>query len=102
MVANFQKYVQSFGTDTSAIEPMLECGLLIIDDLGTEPTIKNVTQEHIYNVINERTAKKLPFIISTNLSPAAIKERYDYRIVSRICDTKNSALIEFKGGDLRH
>jgi DNA replication protein DnaC len=49
MVSAFQKYVQGFGQDIAIIEPFLDCGLLIIDDLGSEPTIKNVTQEHILN-----------------------------------------------------
>jgi DNA replication protein DnaC len=101
MVTSFQKYVQSFGQDTAALDTFLDCDLLIIDDLGSEPVIKNVTQEHIYNIINERIVNELPFIITTNLSPIDILDRYDQRIAGRITSQKNSARIEFKGGDLR-
>jgi len=51
MVESFQKYIQSYGRDEQAISPLLESDVLIIDDLGTEPIIKNITQEHIYSVI---------------------------------------------------
>lgn len=100
MVTAFQKYVQSFGT-SDAIDTFLDCDLLIIDDLGAEPTIKNVTGEHIYNIINERLLHNRPFIITTNLSPAQLMVRYDQRIASRILSTETSTLIEFKGPDRR-
>jgi DNA replication protein DnaC len=60
--------------------------------------IKNVTQEHIYNILNERLLHGRPFIITTNLSPAAIMEKYDQRIASRLL---SATLIEFRGEDLR-
>ncbi len=66
--------------------------ILIIDDLGTEPVLKNVTKEYLYNLINTRQNKNLPTLISTNLSPDQILDRYDERIFSRMSN-KNIALI---------
>jgi len=101
LVQSFQKYVNTFGRDTDEIDRFLECGLLIIDDLGTEPVIKNVSQEHIYNVLNERLLKNRAFLITTNLDPNTIMERYDERIASRILSTETSTVIEFRGSDMR-
>jgi DNA replication protein DnaC len=101
MVNAFQKFVQSFGADTDAIDTFLECDVLIIDDLGAEPTLKNITQEHIYNIINERLLHNRAFIVTTNLSPSDIVNRYDQRISSRILAQGTSALLEFAGKDLR-
>jgi DNA replication protein DnaC len=101
MVNNFQKFVNTFGRETEKIDDYLECDLLIIDDLGAEPTIKNVTNEHIYNIINERLINKKPFVITTNLSEKALIERYDQRIASRILARETNVFIEFTGKDLR-
>jgi len=101
MVNAFQKYVNSWGRDFDSIDDFLSCDMLIIDDLGAEPTIKNITQEHICNILNERLSNGRAFIITTNLAPAAIIERYDQRIASRILSKETSTLIEFKGKDLR-
>jgi DNA replication protein DnaC len=83
------------------IDVFLDCDVLVIDDLGTEPTIKNVTQEHIYNIINERLLNKRAFIITTNLKPSELTARYDERIANRILSKNTSYFIEFKGHDLR-
>lgn len=101
MVNAFQKLVNSFGRDDERINAFLDCDVLIIDDLGAEPVIKNVTQEHIYNILNERLVNNRAFIITTNLNPSDIFERYDQRIASRILAKENSTLVEFKGKDLR-
>ena len=101
MVNAFQRYVNTFGRDDNDIQNFIDCGLLIIDDLGTEPAIKNITQEHIYNIINERLLYARPFIITTNLSPAALADRYDQRLASRILSKDASTVISFSGSDLR-
>ena len=100
MVNTFQKFVNSFGREDTQLDKFITCDLLIIDDLGAEPTIKNVTQEHIYNILNERLLHGRPFIITTNLSPAALMDRYDQRIASRIL-SNTSTIIEFRGPDQR-
>ncbi|MCL2229014.1 MAG: ATP-binding protein [Firmicutes bacterium] len=100
MVNDFQKYVTSFGRDNHLIDNLLECDILVIDDLGAEPTIRNVTMEHIYNVINERLSGNKPFIITSNLNPKQIDECYGQRIASRILGNTTTS-IELVGIDLR-
>ena len=66
--------------------PMLECDVLVIDDLGTETMLKNVTREYLYTVINERWLRRKYTVITTNLSPAMMLDRYGEAIFSRMCD----------------
>ncbi len=61
----------------------LECDLLIIDDLGTEVT-NQFTVATLYNLINTRINRRLPMIISTNLSRDDLRRRYADRITSRL------------------
>jgi len=100
LVERFKKYVQSFNDETQT-DALFECDLLVIDDLGTEPIIKNISCEYLYNVINERLANDKRFIITTNLDEPALKQRYDQRIVSRILSKESSVVIEFNSKDLR-
>ena len=101
MVKSFQTYIQSFGRDDGQLNAFLECDLLIIDDLGAEPTIKNITLEHIYNIVNERLVNERPFIITTNMEPNALIQKYDQRIASRILSKETSTVISVNGKDLR-
>jgi len=75
-------------TKTQFIEPYFECDVLIIDDLGTEPMLRNVTKEYILNIISERTLRDKLTIITTNLTPEGIKQSYDERIFSRVFDAE--------------
>lgn len=71
---------------TDRFTPMLDCDLLVIDDLGTESMLKNVTKEYLYTLINERWLHKKYTVITTNLDPAAINTRYGENILSRMFD----------------
>lgn len=62
------------------LEPLIDCDLLIIDDLGTEPLYRNVSGEYLYTIINERKITKKHTLISTNLSLDDILNRYGERI----------------------
>lgn len=83
------------------LEPYLSTEVLIIDDLGTEPLLKNVTKEYLYLIINERSINHLRTIITTNLDLNEICDRYDERIFSRLRNKKNSLVINLKGDDIR-
>ncbi len=80
-------------------EKYLECDLLIIDDLGTE-FANQFTVSCLYNLINTRQNRGLSTIISTNLTPADLKARYDGRIISRILGS-DYTLLRFEGKDHR-
>ncbi|MBR3927387.1 MAG: ATP-binding protein [Clostridia bacterium] len=86
------------GTD---FESLLACPILLIDDLGCEPMLKNITQEYLFVLINERTQKKKPTVIATNMTPVQLKDRYGERIMSRICDTSVCDSVRLMGRDLR-
>lgn len=83
------------------IKPYLESQVLIIDDLGTEPMIKNVTCEYLYLILNERMLNNLPTIITTNLDMNDILAHYGERIFSRLANKKISLLIKLDNEDLR-
>ena len=88
--------------DKSAlIDDYLKCEILFIDDLGSENTIKNVTNEYLYSIINERMQNHRKTIITTNLDFEAIQEAYGDRVFSRLVHKKQSLQINFVGSDLR-
>ena len=41
--------------------------LLLIDDLGTEPLMENITVTQLFNLLNERQNRGKHTVISTNL-----------------------------------
>ncbi|MEG1964836.1 MAG: ATP-binding protein [Oscillospiraceae bacterium] len=78
---------------------ILECDLLILDDLGAE-FATNFTSSTIYNIINSRLLQSKPTIISSNLdSTKKLEERYTERFVSRILG--NYSVMKFQGKDIR-
>ncbi len=85
----------------SIIEPFLNCPVLIIDDLGTEPILKNITKEYLYLIVNERIINNKCTIISSNLTPNEIIDRYGERIYSRLFNKLNCLTVNFTGKDLR-
>lgn len=89
-----------YGQDAMVPDDFFNSDLLIIDDLGAEPTIKN-SDEMLHTVINERYSNNQPFIITTNLTKDQVSTRYDDRILGRIYDKSKSAIIIFNGKDLR-
>lgn len=72
--------------------------LLIIDDLGTEfQTI--LSSSELFNIINTRFINGKSVVISTNLSPKNLTEKYSDRVVSRLYG--NYDFLEFFGDDIR-
>lgn len=72
---------------------------MLIDDLGVESVINNVTMQYLYELLTERIGKKT--IITTNLSPIQLEDRYGQRIFSRLSDKRRSAIINVTGKDYR-
>lgn len=79
----------------------IDAEVLIVDDLGTEPVLKNVTKEYLYNLINVRQLHNKPTLISTNLSLDNILDRYDERIFSRLANKNLSTVIQLTSQDKR-
>lgn len=102
LVNDFLKYHTTFNEEKLGyFEPYIECDVLIIDDLGTESILKNITKEYLLNLINERKLKERFTIITTNLTNDGILERYGERIFSRLFDQLKCICIQFGNKDLR-
>lgn len=77
---------------------LLNCDLLILDDLGTE-FVSDFTRSCVYNLFNSRILANKPMIISTNLQLDELVTTYSQRFVSRLigaCDR-----LDFIGEDIR-
>lgn len=94
--ARFNK--NNFSKNDENYQMLFNSDLLIIDDLGTE-FINTFTNVEIFNIINTRLNQNKNTIISTNLSPVQIKEKYSERISSRLFGSYK--LFSFYGPDLR-
>ncbi|MDL2225674.1 ATP-binding protein [Eubacteriales bacterium OttesenSCG-928-M02] len=81
------------------ITPLMEVDFLIIDDLGTESMMQNITVEYLLAILNRRGTNGLPTAIATNLSPSQLKKHYGERIFSRI--SGYALARQLKGKDLR-
>ena len=82
-----------FGSDY-----LVNCDLLILDDLGTELT-NSFTISALYSVLNERELKQHSTVISTNLHLGNINSRYTERIFSRL--SKDYTFLKIFGKDIR-
>ncbi|MEE0913876.1 MAG: ATP-binding protein [Ruminococcus sp.] len=82
----------------ATINMLLECDLLIVDDLGTEFHAQfSVSQ--MYNIFNSRMLSNKPIIINTNLTMRELEKIYTERFVSRI--SGNAQKLDFLGKDIR-
>lgn len=77
---------------------ILDCDLLIIDDLGTELN-NSFTSSQLFYCINERMNMSRSTIISTNLTPARLRDSYTDRVASRIMS--GYRIIPLYGQDIR-
>lgn len=83
---------------STKVERMLDCELMILDDLGTEmPTPMAVSA--LYTLINTRLVNGRKTIISTNLEDAELSRRYNPQICSRL--DGEFTKLPFFGRDIR-
>lgn len=85
----------------SYLAPLLNSEILIIDDLGTEPELNNVTTNYLSLIISERERMGKPIIITTNLMPNQLIDRYNERIYSRLASKQTGQMFHLDGKDLR-
>lgn len=83
---------------SASVSYILNCDLLIIDDLGTELN-NSFTSSQLYQVLDTRLVHQKSTIISTNLSFDDLREQYSERIFSRI--TSGYTLLKLTGDDIR-
>ena len=80
------------------VSRMLDCDLMILDDLGTE-MITSVSTSALYTLINTRLTAGKKTIISTNFTDEELQRAYTPQICSRI---KGEFLrLPFVGRDIR-
>jgi DNA replication protein DnaC len=84
--------------NTDMEDLLVNCDLLIIDDLGTEQ-ISNFTKTELFNLINKRLLKEKKMIVSTNYTLEELSKTYSERITSRLFG--NFTLCKFYGEDIR-
>ena len=90
-----------FGREEGAeddVSRIMNCDLLILDDLGTEMT-GQFTSVALYGLINDRLLAGKPTIISTNLTTEEIARRYTPQIASRLRGSYKR--VPFVGEDIR-
>lgn len=85
-------------TGENMFDYILDCDLLIIDDLGTELNNSFVTSQ-LFLCINERLLGRKSTIISTNLSLDELQNEYSERIFSRL--VSNYEIMLILGEDIR-
>ena len=96
------KYHTTFNAEKqNYIIPLIESDILIIDDLGTEPKMKNVTENYLFLVLSERERFSRPIVVTTNLTSDDILEKYGERIYSRLFSKLTGASLYIDGEDLR-
>lgn len=94
-------HFERWGSDRDDKIPALDmdCGLLVVDDLGQELVEDRRTMPALEEIVDYRQSLRTRTIFTTNLTPAQIKERYSERFRSRL--TQNAELAQVEGSDLR-
>ena len=83
------------------LSDIIHADVLMIDDMGSEPLMENITIVQWFNLIDQRQRLNLPTVISTNLQQNELRERYTERIASRLTDQHQCQLLLFLGEDVR-
>ena len=89
------------GKGTEQVQDILNCDLLAIDDLGSEPMIRGVTISSLYYIVSERNNANRAILVTTNCDSDLLYEKYDDRIAARLTAPSRMNVIEFVGTDVR-
>lgn len=87
-----------FNNDADLENLLINCDLLIIDDLGSEQ-ITDFSSSELFTLINKKILKNKKMLISTNLTLPLISKRYSERISSRLIG--EFKLFKFYSEDIR-
>ena len=94
-------HLSDFESRQAIVDNLIDVDILVVDDLGTETIYKHVSAEYFFAVLNERIARGKQTFISTNLTLADIREKYDERIFSRLVDPNTTFVAQLTGEDKR-
>lgn len=87
-----------FNKNNDLEDMLINCDLLIIDDLGAEQ-ITDFSTTELFTLLNKKILKKKKMLISTNLTLSMITQLYSERISSRLLG--NFKLYKFYTDDIR-
>ena len=87
--------------NTDELDTLMDADVLMIDDMGVEPLMENITIPQWFNLINERQLRGKGTILSTNLMEDELRRRYTERIASRLMNNTQCRLVQFAGEDVR-
>ena len=97
-VQKFSRDPETSEAANARVRRMLDCDLMILDDLGTE-MISSISTSALYTLLNTRLVNGKKIIISTNCSDEELQKKYTQQIYSRI---KGEFLrLPFVGRDIR-
>lgn len=85
-------------TDHQIMKALLECDLLVLDDIGAEK-LTDWVQELMFNIIDGRYRKGLPIFYTSNLKPLELSNQIGARSYDRLVET--SLTIENKATSYR-
>ena len=94
----FSRDAQTAENAAVKVERMLDCELMILDDLGTE-MLTPMSVSALYTLINTRLVNGRKTVISTNLTNAELSKRYNPQICSRL--EGEFTKLPFFGSDIR-
>jgi DNA replication protein DnaC len=80
------------------LDRLYRVDLLIIDDWGTESRT-DFTQEQLLYLLDERMIHRLPWMVSTNLTPNELESHYEDRLSDRLLGM--SKVLKFSGQSVR-
>lgn len=87
-----------FNGDSMSEELLLDCDLLIVDDLGTEQ-ISDFSLMELFNLLNKKLLLHKKMLFSTNYALEDLLKIYSERITSRLFG--NFTVCKFYGEDIR-
>lgn len=97
LISNLKEIKYGENSD-ELLDLLVNCDLLIIDDLGTE-MITDFSRTELFNLINRKLLMNKKMLISTNFNPSEIAGMYSERLSSRLLGEFKP--LPFFGEDLR-
>ncbi len=97
----FEQLLAGIRQNSDGAAPFLTAPLLLIDDLGTEPMLQNITLEYLFSILNERRNGALHTVVASNLTVDKLQERYGERVFSRLVSADDTQLLQLTGENLR-
>lgn len=85
-------------SERGIMDALLECDLLVLDDIGAEK-VTDWVQDILFRIVDGRYRQKKPILYTSNLRPSELQERLGGRIYDRMMET--SLLIENKATSFR-